>query len=356
MAGFLVLLGRFMKNFLENPSKFPHSLDLKRGVLNFVDLDQDRVRNLPFLDYRFIGPSPKLEVIALTQLYEKLWPQIQNDKKKLNFIFHSSFCCSTLLARCLDIEGKNLSLKEPMVLLGLAQYKQTVNQKIENDTKWEPLQNMILHLLGRSHDENENILVKPSNAANNLVSEILSSPYGGKFLVLYSKLERFLISILKGGQRRQETVSGLLPVFLFDHANDLPLPVQEIPFLNPLKRAALMWALQMKTFHQVFKEFKTPRLKSLESDTFLAQPEKTFYALGDFFGFEISHQEAEKITKSPAFLTHSKEQGRPYSRKVWEQTKTAVLQNSGKEIREATDFVRDFGFPVDKPLANPVLN
>ena len=36
--------------------------------------------------------------------------------KAPHFIFHSAFCCSTLLARAFDIEGQSIGLKEPTIL------------------------------------------------------------------------------------------------------------------------------------------------------------------------------------------------------------------------------------------------
>lgn len=345
-----------MHTYLDDPKNFPHSLDLKKGMLNFIELDQDRLRTLPFLDYRFIGANPRLDGLSVAAIYETLSETPKEDRHgKLNFLFHNSFCCSTLLARCLDYRGRNLSLKEPMVLLGLAQYKQAINLKTLEDPKWRPLMNLVLSLLARPHNNNERTLIKPSNAANNLAPEVFESPYVGNVLLLYSTLERYLISIVDGGESRRETVNGLLPVFLFDYAHDLPMPVHEMTFLPPLKRAAILWGLQVRGFLKLLRTARGARLAALNTDTFMTCPVETLQRVSQFYKFDLSLDEARAITQSPTFLTHSKDPGRPYSKDIWQRRRDAIMKTSGAVIEEAIEFTRDLGFPVNENLPGGLM-
>lgn len=345
-----------MYHFLENPENFLHSINLETGQFEFVEADRNTLSSLPFLDYRFIGQGSEKGSMPVQNAFEIL----KNTKSKaperpVNFIFHSAFCCSTMIAKTLDIKGKNLSLKEPFALLGLSQYKKNRRDFNPDDPKWQALLDMTLNLLSRPHLENEKTLIKPSNAANNLANEVLRSRVTGNVLLLYSPLERFLISVLNGGKARTGTINQLFPDILRDQQAHLPLELHEIGILSPLKKAALMWGLQVTHFKRIAEDENQGRIKTLDCETFLASPEKTLAKLANFCGFEVSSGEIDRILEGPAFRTHSKDANLSFSEQDWDLRRQEILRGAKISVNEALRFAEDLGFPIEGNLPADLL-
>jgi hypothetical protein len=105
-----------------------------------------------------------------------------------------SFCGSTLLARLLDFPGKVLALKEPNCLVDLADWK-----RAGGGPEFEAMLRFALAMLGRPWAEGEQILLKPSSWANNLIADF-AAPTRAVFITIAR--DRFLEAVLRGGSER----------------------------------------------------------------------------------------------------------------------------------------------------------
>ncbi|HTO40148.1 MAG TPA: hypothetical protein VL026_04170, partial [Rhizomicrobium sp.] len=104
-------------------------MDFSRNTFGFVQTNRETLSRQPFLDSRWDrSPLPRVDipistVIAATE---------HRPRPQVNFIWHTAFCCSTLLSRCLDIPGANLALKEPQILILLAEAKRAGQRGLPN--------------------------------------------------------------------------------------------------------------------------------------------------------------------------------------------------------------------------------
>lgn len=284
--------GETLRSLMDNPCLFPNELDENSGEVIFIPTGRVKLSGASFLDGREPFTSwqgekryPLKDLIAF---FEK-GPGQENNWK---FIFHTGFCCSTLLARCLDQSGFCLSLKEPKILNSLSHSKNFIgseNGPVPHRIKLE----ICLKLLFRKFSENEEILIKPSNIDTVLLDEILSLNPNSKMVFTYSDLKSFLISVAKGGQPRRDFVRRLLAHLLADYKTgkkDISeftgIKEDQIWNLSDLHIAATVWHLQMRYLCAA----KGKNIYWLNCEEFLADPAITLEMLKNFFGFEDDQQ------------------------------------------------------------------
>lgn len=322
--------------FLENPVNFLYSLDWRQQLCHFVPASREAISSLSFLDHRTLGTSQKQGTVPLDQVI-RLTSGLPG---KCDFIFHSAFCCSTLLARCLDRPGRALSLKEPFSVLNLSGFVRAAQRETAG-VDFKTLSQTTLGLLARPFKAGERTLIKPSNGANNLLPSILSEPGCGKVLLLYGPLEDFLVAVITGGEDRQTFIDGILDLFISDFGNDLA--IKDPDALGPLERAALAWGLQVRLFSEISKAADPSRVMTLNSATFLEDKAKTLSALNDFFDYGFTPSEIKETLAGPLLRTHAKEGQKAFRPDDHAKEKQEVLKNYATPIKEALVWVKNAG-------------
>ena len=280
---------------LSNPEWLPAHWDGRE--VKFVRVTREQHRKLTFLSDEYLRPlapaSAALNIDALRAAPQAPAPQ---------FIFHSAFAASTLLARALDVPGVAFGLKEPEILNELAEAWRA--QKLPKDA----LQ-AIVRLLARPFASGEKVVIKPSNIVNLLAPALLELDPGSNAVFLHAPLQRFLRSIADKGLWGRRWARRLYPVVARDSGLDLGLSAGEQFELTDLQIAGLAWLMQHARGASLIARFPD-RVRALGSETFLARRSATIAAVATHFGVAIDEQRASEIAEGPAFATHSKEIGR----------------------------------------------
>lgn len=260
----------------DDPAWFLDDLDLTTGLAQFIRLDRGALSREPFLDPRWRRDG--LERTRLPGSALDLHPQA---RPKLNFIWHTSYCCSTLIAAALDAPGRCLALKEPQALVGLANLKRGQ----QGTLKRPGLAQAVFALMARRFRPAEQVLIKPSNYANNLLPEAAAMT-DGRHLMLYSSCRRFLVSVLKRGEDLRGYPRELFVSLANDGHPQASWPMKTLLCLTDLQMAALAWHMQVAEMSKAMAALGD-RAVSLDGDAFLADPKRTLEALNGFFGLEL---------------------------------------------------------------------
>lgn len=173
-----------------------HKVDPTRRQLILRRTTADAVRSAAFIDGRTdIWTGEPLAISFDDALALKL-----PEPEERRYIFHMSFCGSTLLARLLDRPGKTLSLKEPNCLVDLAYWRTALVAANAATTEFDPVLQFAAATLGRSWNAGEQVVVKPSSWANNLIDKL--SPAAGRAVFVTIARDRFVEAVVRGGNDR----------------------------------------------------------------------------------------------------------------------------------------------------------
>jgi hypothetical protein len=312
------------------PEYFLTGLDLDRRECEFLRVDPGAYRSSAFLDHRLLSERRepfRAPLDAMARLIQGSAAQ-----PPINYIFHTAFCCSTLISRCLDMEGICNGLREPSVLMQMANAKRLAGSIPGRDAGWEPALGTVLSLLAKCRAGDESVLIKPTNAANSLAEDILRMPRTGGVLLLHSNLKYFLVSILKKGEPGRAFVRQLFAVMRADSERTRSLEPEALSRLTDLQIAAFAWYAQMDNYLRLLKQFPDKHIVTLDCDVFLAQPLETLVKLCAFFGIAANRDMLTQVVAGPVFSKSSKNTTDDYDAAVREAEYRQVLDMNQEAV------------------------
>lgn len=177
---------------------FPIDLHVPSRVFSFARLDSDLIGRANFLDTRMgieWGHRPVVDAAGITRT--------SLPRASVGWIFHTSFCCSTLLSRTLHLPEELVALKEPLVLRRLADARHGRH----------PVEGLVeesVSLLARPWRSSGSVVIKPTHAALNIAGDMLSAIPGSRGVLLTSSLRDFLLSNLKKSEEIQHKIPVLV--------------------------------------------------------------------------------------------------------------------------------------------------
>lgn len=281
-----------------NAEFLAHRYDERSDAFQFVALTREQHRRCTFLTDEYIPEESRRVMIRSEDL--------DLDRAELapvDFIFHSAFACSTMLARALDIEGISMGLKEPIVLNDMVGMKRRGNAPAKLATALD----QSIDLLARPFSNAEKIIVKPSNIVNCLAPSILDMRPNSKALLLHAPLKSFLRSLaaknMWGRIWARDNVIGIMD----DQDLISGFTSADLLRLTDIQIAAVGWLSEHARFAQIVQKYGSDRIKTLDSEAFLSNKRDTIASLGSFFELGLDSDRLAEVLAGPAFTQHSKD-------------------------------------------------
>lgn len=340
-------------DIVKDSNWFLHAVDLEQASLLFVKTDECTLSACSFLDHRFDIqglPSVSISLENLLELSDSI------DSSPPTFVFHTAFCCSTLIARCLDLESKNLSLKEPAVLMALANYQRMGHPLLTNPTKAQEIYTLITKLLFRTFASGATVLVKPTNTVNNIILPMMATNPKSKALLLHSDLESFLISILKKGEQGRGFVRQLFTILLMDSPEARQLDSTRLLRMTDSQIAAMTWHLQMEKFFDVFKQYDSSRVRSLHCDRLLADSRNSLSAVIDFFELKSLKNDFDRLMAQAPLHSNAKTPDQKFDAGNRSQEYDAARAEFSETLQVIIPWAEQlrFRYSYSKTFANPL--
>jgi hypothetical protein len=217
----------------------------------------------------------------------------------IHYIFHSAYCCSTLLARAFDAPGVAMGLKEPVLLNDLVGWK----ARGASPADLAAVLDAGLSLFARPFAPGEAVIVKPSNVANGLASAMLTVRPAAHALLLHAPLKVYLGSIARKGMTGRLWARDLLVKQIRDGTQWPGMTAEDFIGQTDLQAGAIGWLAQHALFSRLATRFPD-RVRTLDSETLMADPAAAMAALGTLFGVAL---DVSATIAGPAFSRHSKD-------------------------------------------------
>jgi hypothetical protein len=332
--------------YIQDPTWLPHSYDARTDTLVFAHLPREVQREAVFIDRRFVESAPKSAAAPLSELSADA---IRAVAGPAHFIFHTAFCCSTLLTRALDIPGLSMGLKEPAVLLSFAQHWSNARQTPGALSAF----NATLDLLSRPLSPGETQIIKPSNVGTHLIPEMLHLRPDAKVLVLYSSLDTFLRAVARRGATGRAFARQVFQGFSAAIPLDPVFSPEELLIQTDLQLAAQVWLMQMAFLESIVRRHGPQRVRVISSDAFLNDPARTLTRVAKHFELAIDDAQCAAIGAGPVFREHAKEHAIPFTAAAHRAQNDNITDAHAEEIaitrRWAVTLARQSGVPLTLP-------
>lgn len=324
------------------PEWLAHRYDPSQDTVHFHVVDRMLRRSLPFLTDEYLPQARTPLILKRTAL--------ECPKMPLHFIFHSAYCCSTLLANGLDLPGSAMTLKEPALLNDLVGWRQRgaaphlVSDVLDNS----------LSILARPFSSDEATVIKPSNVVNGLATAIMTLRPGTRAILLYAPLETYLTSIARKGMTGRLWVRELLSRQLVDGLVNLGFAPRDYLLQTDLQAAAVGWLAQFRLF-AIMAERWPDRIRTLSSEALTGDPEKTLAAVTTFF--DVAQPEGGFAPVVDIIFRRNAKDGTPFpdGQRTSEHEKGWALHK--EEIEQVAQWARAVALNAGLPdqLAMPLL-
>ena len=179
-----------IRDIVRDAQWLAHRYDPGHDAVHMRFVPRARHGDIPFLTDEYLGATDAPLVLRLGDAMEQAPP-----RAPIHFLFHSAYCCSTLLAAAMDIPGIAMGLKEPVLLNDLIGWR----HRGAKGPEVARVLDASLHLLARPFGPGEAVVVKPSNVINPLIPAIMSLRPDARALLLHAPLEPYLASIARKG-------------------------------------------------------------------------------------------------------------------------------------------------------------
>ncbi len=322
-----------IEDLLRSPEYLPSAVELTRRTVRFVRIAREDYRQRVFLE-NGSGDTEGSANVSLDALMEGL-QRLHEPASVPSWIFHTGYCCSTLLARCFEHDAHVHVVKEPWILLDVAH---ATNAAIFLDPEDRlDILRLVIALLSRRFAGQSAVIIKPGALVNILFEDVMAVSAGVRCLLLYQDLEDHLCQVLKYPDRR--TLARNRARLLAAEATRLF--GTEHGYRDDLsdgQAAALVWQVWRRRFGDISRTAaSTSTLLSMSAEEFLSAPISQYRRVRSHFCLGEGDAPSAPLTR------HAKAVHRIYNPSVRQDDLRRAREDFAVELREALDWACGVG-------------
>lgn len=277
-----------LAEILRSPNWLPLRLGAAGQSVTFVRLSEDERRSATFLNERYVSADAPRSTFPLSA-FRTVGTIAQS---RSHFLFHTSFCGSTVLAHALGAVAGVVGYSEPQILNDLGALA-------VGGTLPGGLTEVVLDVLCADREGVGHYVIKPTNELNFLLPTLLRARPDARAIFLSSTLDDFLYSIARKGLPGRVWVRGQFHAMKRRTRLTLGFDESEHGEHTDLQIAALVW-LQHRALFREAVEQSGHRFVSLTNDVISDRMETTVANAARFLGISLSKKDVHEI----AMLQH----------------------------------------------------
>lgn len=324
-----------------SPELCPVGIDRLRHIISFVPMSKDRYRNA-FLDPRTSQTWPNAYAFNLDDLllYGLHTP---SQTAPVYYVFHTAFCCSTLLARYLDLIPPCFVLREPSVLAQIAMLRPRGNSGpdevggLATADEWQTLMSLVVRLLTRTYAPADIVVIKVNDLCNSMGDALLKMDVRSRIIFLYVSLETFVLSVLKRQSRR---------TWLRTRIRDSRRVVELFPALANIdtarlgdaEAAAYLWLLNSALYQDLRNGEYSEHVFALDGDKVAESPKTVIADVAAFLQLTLSEQRLDELLNHPSVRRYSKDTSHPYDANSRRTDLAQAQIRFGAEVEEGVEW------------------
>jgi len=289
-----------LNDLLNSSDYLAYKFNFDTETVEFLPIERSEIRRVSALKREYIDSGRRLIAVPLGQLTGLLnsadQALLENPPQ---FIFHTAFCASTFLSRCLDVDGVSIGLREPQLLLDAANAKRLQWQSKSTALGYRHLPKLSLLLLRKHARQNEKLIIKPINSVNNIIPELMQITGSAKSLMLYTDAKTFLLSTLRKGEGSKHTVRAMFDLIRCDFPHLANLNLSAIIHMTDLNIILTLWRLQLEQAENALQVFSPKNaMASLYGEKLIHNPLAALQCANRFLDLGISSQQINDIAES----------------------------------------------------------
>lgn len=322
-----------------------HRYDERQDVVHFVNAPRALRQSIPFLTDEYLKPAAPRIVKRADAMAEAA------GNSAVHFIFHSAYCCSTLLAQACDIPGVAHSLSEPQILNDMVGWR----HRGGDPAAIGRMTDSALRLLARPLAAGEATVIKPSNVVNGLATALMSIRPDARAVLLHAPLRLFLGSIARKGMWGRLWVRELLSRQLAEGFVDLGFEARAYLLHTDLQAAAVGWLAQHRLFATMAQKWPD-RIRTIDSETLVARPIEAMTAVAKLFDVTPGDERISAIVEE--IFTRDSKSGEAFARGRRAADQAAAETLYAEEIEKVGVWAEAVAAAagVDMRLPLPLLN
>jgi hypothetical protein len=325
-----------------SPRWFPHLLDPVHDRLLLVDKDEEEYRVASFLDDRSLRQDRARHIAKWRDVAAALAGPPRRDA---HYIFHIGHVGSTLVSRLLGELPGILALREPAILRTLADL---LGEENRPESVWSPDDvskrlDTLTALISRTFRPEQRVTIKATSFVSDFAARLV--PEGSKALLLYSRPERYIETILAGDNSRQDMrMSGGERLRRLHRRTGEPRWRRWE--LGEGRLVGMAWATEMTALLAAAEDLPAGATMWLEFDDFLAEPAMWLERITGFLGETLSPLDAEQLAASPLMRRYSKAPEYEYGPELRRQLLQQARREHGAARGEALHWLEAAGGAV----------